>query len=485
MSTEHQQHEKDQLDLFSGPADRSFPDTSGEGGTRARVHEVEQAPTAKGQGRALATNLIEQVAGLGNLSRAMEKVRRNKGAGGVDGMTVDELPDWFAAHGNALAQDVLTGTYRPQQVRGVEIPKPEGGMRQLGIPTVVDRLVQQAILQVLDPLLDPTFSESSFGFRPGRSAHQALRQAQRYVGEEERGIVVDIDLEQFFDRVNHDILMARLARRIGDKPLLRLIRRFLEAGMMSEGVCVRRDAGTPQGGPLSPLLANVLLDDLDKELERRGHHFRRYADDCNIYVRTQKAGERVMDSVTTFLEKKLKLRVNREKSAVAPVGTRKFLGYRIRSGGGLSVSPKSKMRLKDRVRAITKRNRGRSTERVITELNALLRGWVAYYRLADCKMFLRDTDKWIRHKLRCYRLKQLKRRGTIITYLVARGVDRNIAVATASSGKGWWRLSCTPAVLWGMGNDRMAKAGLVSLLDRYLTLRGNETAGCDIACPVV
>ena len=485
MSTERQQHERDQLDLFPGPADASSPDATGEGGTRAGAGEVSQVPTARRQGRALATNLIEEVADPANLSRAMEKVRRNKGTGGVDGMTVGQLPDWFAAHGQALAEDLRTGRYRPHQVRGVEIPKPEGGVRQLGIPTVVDRLVQQAILQVLTPLLDPTFSESSFGFRPGRSAHQALRQAQRYVRDEERTIVVDIDLERFFDRVNHDMLMARVARRIGDKTLLRLLRRFLEAGMMSEGVCVRRDAGTPQGGPLSPLLANVLLDDLDKELEARGHLFCRYADDCNIYVRTQKACERVMASVTTFLEKKLKLRVNREKSAVAPVGTRKFLGYRVRNSGGLSVSPQSKQRLKNRIRAITKRNRGRSTERVITELNALIRGWVAYYSLADCKAFLARTDEWIRHKLRCYRLKQLKRRGTIIMYLVARGVNRDLAVATASSGKGWWRLSASPAVTWGMGNARLAKAGLLSLHDRYLALRGNETAGCDIACPVV
>jgi RNA-directed DNA polymerase len=348
-----------------------------------------------------------------------------------------------------------------------------------------DRLVQQAILHVLDPLLDPTFPESSFGFRPGRSTHQALRQAQRYVREEERTIVVDIDLERFFDRVNHDILMARLARRIADKALLRLIRRFIEAGVMSEGVCVWRDAGTPQGGPLSPLLANVLLHDLDKELERPGHRFCRYADDSNICVRMQKAGERVMATLTTFLEKKLKLRVNRENSAVAPVGTRKFLGYRVRNNGGLSVSPKSMQRLKNRIRAITKRNRGRSVERVITELNTLIRGWVAYYSLAECKMFLARTDDWMRHKLRCYQLKQLKRRGTIIPYLAARGVPRDLAVKTASSGKGCWRLSNSPAVNWAMSNQRLSKAGLLSLLDRYLALRGNETAGCDIACPVV
>ena len=485
MNAERQQYESDQLDLFSSSADASCHAATGEGGTRAGAVEESQPSTVERQGRALATDLMEKVARLDNLSRAMEKVHRNKGSGGVDGMTVDALPDWFAAHGTELAKQLLAGDYRPNLVRGVEIPKPEGGVRQLGIPTVVDRLVQQAILQVLEPLLDPTFSESSFGFRPGRSAHQALGQAQRYVGEEERTIVVDIDLEQFFDRVNHDIMMARLARRIGDKPLLRLIRRFIEVGMMSEGVCVRRDRGTPQGGPLSPLLANVLLDDLDKELERRNHRFCRYADDCNIYVRTMKAGDRVMTSVTGFLEKVLKLRVNREKSAVAPVGTRKFLGYRLRAGGRLSVAPKSKQRLKNRIRAITRRNRGRSTERIITELNVHIRGWVAYYHLADCKSFLAATDGWIRHKLRCYRLKQLKRRRTIITYLTARGVRRDIAVLTASSGKGWWRLSTTPAVQWGMGNDRLAKAGLLSLLDRYVTLRGNETAGCDIACPVV
>lgn len=485
MDMEQQQRTGEQLDLFAGSEVSAHHGVSGEGGTHAGTGMESQVNTAKPEGRALAMNLMEKIATRENLHRAMKQVCRNKGVGGVDGMTVDELPDWFAKHGQALEEDLRAGSYRPRPVRGVDIPKPDGGIRHLGIPTVVDRLVQQAILHVLDPLLDPTFSSSSFGFRPGRSAHDALRQAQGFVREDGRNIVVDIDIEAFFDTVNHDILMSRLARRIGDKDLLRPIRRFLQAGLMSEGVCVARERGTPQGGPLSPLLANVLLDDLDKELERRGHRFCRYADDCNIYVRTQTAGERVMDSITRFLEHVLKLRTNRTKSAVAKVGKRKFLGYRILNGGRLTVSPKSKQRLKSRIRAITRRNRGTSTARVISELNALARGWVAYYVMADCKTYLRDIDEWVRRKLRCYRLKQLKRRKTIIAYLTARGVPRIVAVKTASSGKGWWRLSKSPAVHRAISNDRLTKAGVVSFLGRYLQLRGNETAGCDIACPVV
>jgi RNA-directed DNA polymerase len=428
---------------------------------------------------------MERIADLGNLHRAMKAVRRNKGAGGVDGMTVEELEPWFAGNLRELQRALLTGEYTPQPVLGVEIPKPSGGMRQLGIPTVVDRLVQQAILQVLEPLLDPTFSDASFGFRPGRSAHQALGRAQTYIRDEERRIVVDLDLEKFFDRVNHDILMARLAWHVADKRLLKIVRRFLEAGMMKSGVCIRREEGTPQGGPLSPLLANLLLDDLDKELERRGHRFCRYADDCNIYVRTKVAGQRVMASVTRFLEEKLRLRVNREKSAVAYVGKRKFLGYRLLSGGRLTVAPKSWKRLKERVRAITRRNRGVPAERVISELNSFLMGWVTYFRLAECKKQLEGMDKWVRHKVRCYRLKQLKRRSTMIGYFTARGVSRDLAVTTASSGKGWWRLASSPAVNWAMNNTRLAEAGLRSLTERYLMLRGNETAGCRRACPVV
>ena len=486
MSAERQQYGGDQLDLFGSCLDTPCPGATGEDGIGTGAFEESQTLAAAMQGRALACeDLMERIANPGNLHRAMKAVRRNKGAGGVDGMTVDELEPWFAANLRKLQDALLAGVYTPQPVLGVEIPKPSGGMRQLGIPTVVDRLVQQAILQVLEPLLDPTFSDASFGFRPGRSAHQALLRAQSYIREEKRCIVVDLDLEKFFDRVNHDILMARLARRVADKRLLKIVRRFLEAGMMKSGVCVRREEGTPQGGPLSPLLANLLLDDLDKELERRGHRFCRYADDCNIYVRTKVAGERVMASVTRFLEENLKLRVNREKSAVAYVGERKFLGYRLLAGGRLTVAPKSWKRLKERVRAITRRNRGVSAERVISELNSFLMGWITYFQLADCASRLRDLDEWVRHKVRCYRLKQLKRRSAMIRYFTARGVGRDLAVQTASSGKGWWRLAGSPAVNWAMNNARLAKAGLRSLTERYLMLRGSETAGCDIARPVV
>jgi RNA-directed DNA polymerase len=487
MSAERQQNGGGQLDLFQAESGAALcRGATGADGIQPGAREESQALAAAMQGRALACeDLMERAAGLGNLHRAMKAVRRNKGAGGIDGMTVDELEPWFAANARKLQDALLTGRYEPRPVLGVEIPKPSGGTRQLGIPTVVDRLVQQAILQVLEPLLDPTFSDASFGFRPGRSAHQALFRAQQYVGEEGRCIVVDLDLEKFFDRVNHDILMARLARRVADRRLLKIVRRFLEAGMMKSGVCVRREEGTPQGGPLSPLLANLLLDDLDKELERRGHRFCRYADDCNIYVRTKAAGERVMASVTRFLEEKLKLRVNREKSAAAYTGERKFLGYRLVAGGRLTVAPQSWKRLKERVRAITRRNRGVAAERIISELNSFLMGWITYFQLAECKKQLEGMDEWVRHKARCYRLKQLKRRSTMIRYFTARGVNRDLAVKTASSGKGWWRLANSPAVKWAMSNARLAKAGLRSLTKRYLMLRGNETAGCDIARPVV
>ena len=318
---------------------------------------------------------MEKIAGSANLNQAYKRVKANQGAPGVDGMTVTDLRPWIAANREALIASLLDGSYQPQPVRGVEIPKPGGGKRQLGIPTVVDRLVQQAILQVLEPLLDPSFSASSFGFRPGRGAHDALHQAREYVADG-REIVVDLDLEKFFDRVNHDVMMSRLARRIGDKRLLRIIRRFLAAGMMQYGVSTERHEGTPQGGPLSPLLANLLLDDLDKELERRGHRFCRYADDCNIYVRSQAAGERVMASVTWFLERRLRLKVNRQKSAVAPVGERKFLGYRLDAEGDLGIAPKSLQRAKDRLRQITRRNRGVSLGRMIDEANG-------FYRMGD------------------------------------------------------------------------------------------------------
>jgi len=343
-------------------------------------------------------------------------------------------------------------------------------MRQLGIPTVKCRFVQQAILQVLDPLLDPTFSESSYGFRPGRSAHQALRRASEYVAEG-RLIVVDMDLEKFFDRVNHDVLMERLARRIADKRLLRIVRRLLEAGIMKDGVVIERYEGTPQGGPLSPLLANLLLDELDKELERRGHRFCRYADDCNIYVKSKAAGERVMASVTRFLEKRLRLRVNRTKSAVAFVGERKFLGYRLLAGGRLTIAPESLERAKGRIREITRRNRGVSLGRIISELNSFLTGWVTYFRHASAKTHLIRMDEWIRRKLRCVRLKQRKRAKPIADFLRELGVPEWRAWILALSGKGWWRMAGSRPAAEAMTLQWFKEQGLVSLTERYLALR--------------
>jgi RNA-directed DNA polymerase len=431
MGVKRQQSDDDrQLLLFDGNTAASRPGAGGEGGTGPAACEASQASTALDPARALTACLMEEVCQRDNLNRAYARVKANRGAPGVDGLTVGELAGWLKEHKETRIASLLDGSFRPQPVRGVEIPKPGGGVRQLGIPTVVDRLVQQAILQVLDPLLDPTFSASSYGFRPGRSAHEALAKAREYVADG-RVIVVDLDLEKFFDRVNHDILMARLARRIADKRLLRVARRFLQAGLMSNGVCVEREEGTPQGGPLSPLLANLLLDDLDKELERRGHRFCRYADDCNIYAQSQAAGERVLTSVTKFLESKLKLRVNREKSAVAYVLERTFLGHRLLPGGGLGIAPVSLQRFKDRIRQITRRNRGVELKRMVSELNSYLRGWVTYFRYASCRSHLRELDGWVRRKLRCVRLKQCKRVKTTAVFLHRLGVPRWRAWITA------------------------------------------------------
>ena len=359
----------------------------GAGGTRSPEHGPQQAFAAFEQQRALRVSLMEQVCDPKNLLRAYRRVRSNKGKPGVDGMTVHELQDWLRENNEALVASLLDGTCQSQPVRGVQIEKSGGGKRQPGIPVVVDRMVQQAILQVPDPIFDPTFSDSSFGFRSGRSPHMALEQGRKYVAQEGRGFVVDLDPEKFFDKVNHDILMSRIARRIGDKRLLRIIRRFLRAGLMQDGVCVVRDEGTPQGGPLSPLLANLLLDDLDRLLESRGHCFCRYADDCNICVRSLAAGQRVMESVTRFPEEKLKLRVNREKSAVAPAGERKFLGHRLLLNGKPGISPRSINRAKERIREITRRNRGVSLVRVICRTQPVSHGMAEL--LPQCGMPVR------------------------------------------------------------------------------------------------
>jgi len=476
MGVERQQGGADQRDLLDEAllAARRHG-APGEGGTGAGASEERQASAAGSQERALTWQLMEEVASSANLNQAYKRVKANDGAAGVDGMAVTELRAWIAGNRDVLIAALLDGSYQPRPVRGVEIPKPGGGMRQLGIPTVVDRLVQQAIAQVLEPRLDPSFSASSFGFRPGRSAQDALRQAREYVADG-YDIVVDLDLEKFFDRVNHDILMARLARRIGDRRLLRIVRRFLEAGMMVDGVCRERYEGTPQGGPLSPLLANLLLDDLDRELERRGHRFCRYADDCNIVVRSMAAGERVMASVTAFLEGRLRLKVNRQKSAVAAVGERQFLGHRLGTGGRLGIGRKSLARVKDRLRAITRRNRGIPFARVIEEVNRFAPGWVTYYRHAQCQSTLSALDGWLRRKLRCLRLKHCKRPQTMIDFLRKHRVPEEAARKLASSGKGWWRLADSRPAKTAMTIAWFRASGLISLAAHHaaLNLVGNR-----------
>ena len=460
----------DELSLFGEEAGWR-PLGGGETGSGSAPIGERQAWSASEGNRALVTDtLMERICEPKNLNRAYRRVKANRGSPGVDGMTVGELGAWLAGRKEEWVAQLLDGSYRPQEIRGVEIPKPGGGVRQLGIPTVVDRLVQQAILQVLDPLLDPTFSESSYGFRPGRSAHQALMKASEHVAEGHT-TVVDVDLEKFFDRVNHDVLMGRLARRIADKRLLRIVRRFLEAGIMRQGVVVERSEGTPQGGPLSPLLANLLLDEVDKELERRGHRFCRYADDLNVYVRSETAGERVMASVRRFVEERLRLRVNRTKSAVAHVRERKFLGYRLLAGGRLTIAPQSLARAKGRIREITRRSRGIGLGRMISELNRFLRGWVTYFRHASAKRHLEHMDGWIRRKLRCVRLKQRKRGRSVTVFLVSLGVPPWRARKLAGSGRGWWRKAGSPQATEAMSNRWFREQGLVSLTERYLALQ--------------
>lgn len=459
MSLERQKESVDQKTTQSHEA-------SGEDGIRASAIEVSQRFAEQEQKRALTNQLMEKVCERTNLNQAYRRVKSNQGGAGVDGMKVDDLYAWIGQHKEELIRSLLEDRYKPKPVRGVIIPKPGGGVRQLGIPTVVDRLIQQALSQVLEPIFDPMFSNSSYGFRPGRSAHQALKEAQRYVADGHR-VVVDVDLERFFDRVNHDILMSRLARWIGDKRVLRLIRRYLQAGLMREGVCERREEGTPQGGPLSPLLSNILLDEFDKELEKRGHKFCRYADDCNIYVRSRQAGERVMESIERFLEKRLRLKINRKKSSVSHVGKRKFLGHLLLMNGRLGIAPGSLKRAKKEIKEITRRCRSQRIESVILELNQFLSGWVTYFRYSDCRNHLEKMDSWIKRKLRCYRLKQRKRAGPIAEFLQERGVPEWRSWILAGSGKGWWRLSGSPSVQEAMNDQWFRDRGLLSLSAKF------------------
>lgn len=418
--------------------------------------------------RALSRDLMEQICSSANLNSAFRRVKSNAGAAGIDRMSVDELHRWLVVNKEGLMASLLAGSYTPVSVLGVEIPKPGGGKRLLGIPTVVDRLVQQAVSQILTPILERTFCESSYGFRPGRSAHGAVLRAKEYV---ESGLeyVVDIDLESFFDRVNHDILMDRLSRHVGDKRLLRLVRRFLQAGMMREGVVVNRSMGTPQGGPLSPLLANLLLDDLDKELETRGHKFCRYADDCNVYVGSQKAAERTLESLTLWLERKLKLQVNKAKSGAMLSEKRKFLGYRVTSIG-LLIAPESVSRIKSKIRTILARRSPSSAQSRIESINRLVVGWTHYFRHARARSLLRGIDGWIRRRLRCLILHHCKRAHTRMRLLRKYGVPEWRAWITALSGKGMWRMSKAPSVNEGLSNQLFKDRGLKSFEMRYMEL---------------
>jgi group II intron reverse transcriptase/maturase len=391
---------------------------------------------------------MELVVERDNLKRALKRVRQNKGGPGIDGMRVEDLLEYLRENWEGIRRRLLAGTYQPSPVRRQEIPKSGGGIRQLGIPIVLDRFIQQAILQVLQPQFDPTFSEHSHGFRPGRRAHDAVREAQRYI-QGGRRWVVDVDLESFFDRVNHDVLMGRLARRIADRRLLGIIRRYLEAGVMVNGVVTERYMGTPQGGPLSPLLANVLLDEVDKELEGRGHAFVRYADDCNVYVRSKRAGERVMETLRR-LYAKLRLRVNEEKSAVARVWDRQFLGYSFWVAAGKvvkrRVSAKALVKFKGRIRQITSRIGGRSLEQVTEELRSYMLGWSLYFGLADTPGIFHSLDQWIHRRLRALQLKQWKRGTTAYRALRARGLAQHAAAKAARFTRSWWHVAAHPAL---------------------------------------
>ena len=396
---------------------------------------------------AVFEQLMEEVCQRSNLEEALRRVRANRGSPGIDGITVDGLVEHLKQHWPAIREQLLQGTYQPQPVKRVEIPKPDGGVRKLGIPTALDRFIQQAVLQVLQKRWDPTFSPSSYGFRPRRSAHQAVTAAQGFIAEGYR-YVVDLDLEKFFDRVNHDILMGRIAKRINDPRLLRLIRAFLNAGVMENGLVSSTDEGTPQGGPLSPLLSNIVLDDLDRELTQRGLRFARYADDCNIYVRSRRAGERVMHGVTRFLTTRLKLKVNEQKSAVARPWERKFLGFSFTNGKAPKrrIAPTALLRFREKVRELTRRTRGVSLDAMVTKLSRYLQGWRGYFSFCETPSVLRDLDSWIQRRLRAVLWKQWRRGKTRFAELRKRNVSRDLAAQTAGSCHGPWRISKSPAL---------------------------------------
>jgi RNA-directed DNA polymerase len=447
--------QKDQAELNLGTG------TSGEARSVAAQETEARAAKTDLESRAVAGPSMEAIVERDNLRKALAQVKRNKGSAGVDGMTIDELGPYLKAHWPTIRAQLVDGTYKPQPVRRVEIPKASGGTRPLGIPTVLDRFVQQAVMQVLQAEWDRTFSEYSFGFRPKRSAHQAVARAQEYIAAG-HGFVVDMDLEKFFDRVNHDILMGLVAKQVADKRILKLIRGFLTAGVLEGGLVSPTEEGTPQGGPLSPLLSNLMLDVLDKELEKRGHRFVRYADDCNIYVRSQMAGERVMASVEQFLAKRLKLKVNRAKSAVARPSVRKFLGFSFTNGREprRRIAPQAIDRFKKRVRELTRRTRGASLPQIVKELSVYLIGWRGYFGFCETPSVLRALDQWTRRRLRAIAWKQWKRGRTRFAELRRRGVGRDLAAQTAGSPHGPWRLSNSPALSVALPKALFASLGL-------------------------
>ena len=442
-------------------------------GTGARG-EASSAAVQETEARAARTDIESRAALVGpsmeafveceNLRKALAQVKRNKGAPGIDGMRVDDLAPYLKEHWPTIRAQLLDGTYKPQPVRRVEIPKALGGTRPLGIPTVLDRFIQQAAMQALQADWDRTFSEHSFGFRPGHSAHQAVARAQEYIAAG-HGIVVDIDLEKFFDRVNHDILMGLVAKRVADKRILKLTRGFLTAGVLADGLVSPTEEGTPQGGPLSPLLSNLMLDVLDKELEKRGHRFVRYADDCNIYVRSPRAGERVMASIEKFLAKRLKLKINKAKSAVAKPGVRKFLGFSFTRGEQprRRIAPQALARFKSRVQELTQRTRGASLGQIVKELSGYLVGWRGYFGFCETPSVLRALDQWLRRRLRAIVWKQWRRGPTHFAELRRRGVGRDLAAQSAGSPHGPWRLSNSPALAIALPNAFLGSLGLPAL----------------------
>jgi RNA-directed DNA polymerase len=450
--------QKNQLWLaFAAESRSEAPTAAAEGTEPRRAERLTQSPVK-------AATLMEEVCERANLLKAYQQVKANKGSPGVDGMTVTALRDYLNTHWPRIREQLLTGTYTPQPVKRVEIPKPDGGVRKLGIPMALDRFIQQAAMQVLQRQWDPTFSAHSYGFRPGRSAHQAVQAAQEHVTAGYRW-VVDLDLEKFFDRVNHDVLMGRIAKRVEDKRVLKLIRAFLNAGVLENGLVSPTDEGTPQGGPLSPLLSNLLLDKLDRELERRGLRFVRYADDCNIYVASRRAGERVKASVTRFLAQKLRLKVNESKSAVARPWERKFLGFTFTSQRQPKrrIAPQALKRLTARSREITRRTRGEKVEKVIEDLCSYLRGWGGYFGHCQTPSVLRDLNSWLRRRIRSFYWKQWKRGPVRFRELRARGVGRDLAAQTAGSAHGPWRLAKSPALSIALPDQWLARLGLPTL----------------------